>query len=66
MARRLTFRVCWQAMRFGLFFQVPESAGRAHAERYAEAAASYREALGLVGNEAERRHLEKRLRDVTT
>lgn len=32
--------------------------------RAAEAAESYRQALALVGNEAERRHLEKRLREV--
>jgi RNA polymerase sigma-70 factor (ECF subfamily) len=32
--------------------------------RHAEAAESYRQALALVGNEAERRHLEKRLREV--
>jgi len=42
----------------------------AHAEllrrlgRHAEAAESYRRALGLVGNEPERRHLEKRLREL--
>jgi alkanesulfonate monooxygenase SsuD/methylene tetrahydromethanopterin reductase-like flavin-dependent oxidoreductase (luciferase family) len=30
------FRVCWRPMRFGLFFQAPESAGRSHAERFAE------------------------------
>ncbi len=29
-------RVCWAAMRFGLFFQAPESVGQTHAERYAE------------------------------
>ena len=34
--------------------------------RHAEAAASYRRALALVSNEAERRHLEKRLREVTS
>src|SRR6266545_4338708 len=34
--------------------------------RHAEAALSYRQALGLVGNDAERRHLEKRLREVTS
>lgn len=34
--------------------------------RHAEAAESYRRALGLVGNEAERRHLEKRLREVAS
>jgi RNA polymerase sigma-70 factor (ECF subfamily) len=33
--------------------------------RHAEAADAYRRALGLVSNEAERRHLEKRLREVT-
>ncbi len=32
--------------------------------RHAEAAESYRRALALVGNEAERRHLERRLREV--
>ena len=32
--------------------------------RDVEAAESYRQALALVGNEAERRHLEKRLREV--
>jgi RNA polymerase sigma-70 factor (ECF subfamily) len=32
--------------------------------RHAEAAAAYRRALGLVSNEAERRHLERRLREV--
>src|SRR5262249_23199608 len=31
-----------------------------------EAAHSYRQALSLVGNDAERKHLEKRLREVTT
>jgi len=34
--------------------------------RHAEAALSYRQALGLVSNDAERRHLEKRLREVTS
>ena len=34
--------------------------------RHAEAAESYRQALALVGNKAERRHLEKRLREVTS
>jgi RNA polymerase sigma-70 factor (ECF subfamily) len=44
----------------------------AHAEllrrlgRHAEAAASYRRALELVGNEPERRHLEKRLREIAS
>lgn len=33
--------------------------------RPTEAAESYRQALGLVTNEAERRHLERRLREVT-
>ena len=32
--------------------------------RHAEAAESYRRALALVSNEAERRHLEKRLREI--
>ncbi len=32
--------------------------------RHAEAAESYRRALALVGNDAERRHLERRLREV--
>src|SRR5262245_11646894 len=32
--------------------------------RHAEAAAAYRQALTLVSNEAERRHLEKRLREI--
>jgi RNA polymerase sigma-70 factor (ECF subfamily) len=32
--------------------------------RHAEAAESYRRALALVSNEAERRHLERRLREV--
>ena len=36
MARRLGLRVSCHAMRFGLFFQAPESRGRSHAERYAE------------------------------
>jgi RNA polymerase sigma-70 factor (ECF subfamily) len=31
-----------------------------------EAARSYRQALALVGNDTERKHLEKRLREVTT
>jgi RNA polymerase sigma-70 factor (ECF subfamily) len=34
--------------------------------RHAEAAQSYRQALALVGNETERKHLEKRLREVTS
>jgi RNA polymerase sigma-70 factor (ECF subfamily) len=34
--------------------------------RHAEAVESYREALALVSNDAERRHLEKRLREVTS
>jgi RNA polymerase sigma-70 factor (ECF subfamily) len=34
--------------------------------RHAEAAYSYRQALALVGNETERKHLEKRLREVTS
>ena len=34
--------------------------------RHVEAAESYRRALALVGNEAERRHLEKRLREVVS
>ena len=34
--------------------------------RHAEAVESYRQALALVSNEAERRHLEKRLREVTS
>jgi len=34
--------------------------------RHAEAAQSYREALALVSNDAERRHLEKRLREVVS
>jgi RNA polymerase sigma-70 factor (ECF subfamily) len=34
--------------------------------RHAEAALSYRQALEVVSNEAERRHLEKRLREVTS
>ena len=34
--------------------------------RRAEAVESYRQALALVSNEAERRHLEKRLREVTS
>ncbi len=34
--------------------------------RHAEAAESYRRALALVSNEAERRHLEKRLREVVS
>ena len=34
--------------------------------RHAEAGESYRQALALVSNEAERRHLEKRLREVTS
>jgi RNA polymerase sigma-70 factor, ECF subfamily len=32
--------------------------------RHGEAAESYRRALDLVSNEAERRHLERRLREV--
>ena len=32
--------------------------------RHAEAAEAYRRALALVSNEAERRHLEKRLREI--
>ncbi len=34
--------------------------------RHAEAAESYRRALALVSNEAERRHLEKRLREIAS
>ena len=34
--------------------------------RHVEAAESYRRALVLVGNEAERRHLEKRLREIVS
>jgi len=34
--------------------------------RHAEAAESYRRALALVSNEAERRHLEKRLREIVS
>ena len=34
--------------------------------RHAEAVESYRQALALVSNEAERKHLEKRLREVTS
>jgi RNA polymerase sigma-70 factor (ECF subfamily) len=34
--------------------------------RHAEAAEAYRRALALVSNEAERRHLEKRLREVVS
>jgi len=34
--------------------------------RHAEAGESYRQALALVSNEAERRHLERRLREVTS
>src|SRR6266849_3106607 len=34
--------------------------------RHAEAAESYRRALDLVSNEAERRHLEKRLREIVS
>jgi RNA polymerase sigma-70 factor (ECF subfamily) len=34
--------------------------------RHAEAVESYREALALVSNDAERRHLERRLREVTS
>ncbi len=34
--------------------------------RHAEAVESYRRALALVSNEAERKHLEKRLREVTS
>jgi RNA polymerase sigma-70 factor (ECF subfamily) len=34
--------------------------------RHAEAAASYRRALELVSNDAERRHLERRLREVAS
>ncbi len=34
--------------------------------RHAEAAESYGRALALVGNEAERRHLEKRLREIAS
>jgi RNA polymerase sigma-70 factor (ECF subfamily) len=34
--------------------------------RHVEAAESYRRALALVSNEAERRHLEKRLRDIVS
>jgi len=34
--------------------------------RHTEAAESYRGALTLVNNEAERRHLEKRLREVVS
>jgi RNA polymerase sigma-70 factor, ECF subfamily len=34
--------------------------------RHVEAVESYREALALVSNDAERRHLEKRLREVTS
>jgi RNA polymerase sigma-70 factor (ECF subfamily) len=34
--------------------------------RHVEAAASYRRALELVGNEPERRHLEKRLREIAS
>jgi RNA polymerase sigma-70 factor (ECF subfamily) len=34
--------------------------------RHAEAAQSYRQALALVGNETERKHLERRLREVTS
>jgi RNA polymerase sigma-70 factor, ECF subfamily len=33
-------------------------------DRHDEAAKSYRRALALVGNDAERRHLEKRLREI--
>jgi RNA polymerase sigma-70 factor, ECF subfamily len=33
-------------------------------DRHDEAAKSYRRALAMVGNEAERRHLEKRLREI--
>ncbi len=36
------------------------------AGRFAEAAASYRRAIALGGNEAERRFLERRLREVST
>jgi predicted RNA polymerase sigma factor len=32
--------------------------------RLSEAAANYRDAIALVGNEAERRFLERRLREV--
>jgi RNA polymerase sigma-70 factor (ECF subfamily) len=32
--------------------------------RHAEAAEAYRRALALVSNEAERRHLERRLREI--
>ena len=35
------------------------------AGRFAEAAASYRRAISLTGNEAERRFLERRLHEVT-
>ena len=35
-------------------------------DRHAEAAESYRRALALVSNEAERRHLEKRLREIVS
>jgi RNA polymerase sigma-70 factor (ECF subfamily) len=34
--------------------------------RHAEAAASYRRALALVSNDAERRHLEKRLQEISS
>ena len=34
--------------------------------RHVEAAESYRRALALVSNEAERRHLEKRLREIVS
>jgi RNA polymerase sigma-70 factor (ECF subfamily) len=34
--------------------------------RHAEAAGSYRRALALVSNETERRHLERRLREIAS
>lgn len=34
--------------------------------RHVEATESYRRALALVSNEAERRHLEKRLREIAS